>query len=81
MKNMENMGQKRSNWELVIACHSSLPPKAKLEPEAKSEPKEKDSFSFYAFFSNVLDTYITTDAPAESNPLLSGSKIGPNNSK
>jgi hypothetical protein len=68
---MKNMGQKKSNWELVIA-HSSLPPKA----ESKSDdivPEEKDSFSLYSFFSNLW----TKDAPAELNPLLSGKKIGP----
>jgi hypothetical protein len=76
---MKNMGQKKSNWELVIA-HSSLPPKAESKAESKSDdivPEEKDSFSLYSFFSNLW----TKDASAELNPLLSGSKIGPNNSK
>ena len=76
---MRNMGQKKSNWELVIASHSSLPPKA----ESKSDdtiPEEKDNFSLSSLVSN-FSNFWTKDAPAESKPLLSGKKIGPNNSK
>jgi hypothetical protein len=75
MRNME----KESTWGLLIA-RASLPPKPepKSEPEAKSEPEEKDSFSLSSLVGNF---FWTKDAPAESKPLLSGKKIGPNNSK